>query len=109
MKRSRKIMIVVGEVSGDSHAAELVRSLRKESPEIEFDFFGSTGEKLRLEGVKTVVKADDLAIMGLLEIGKALPMFWQVFQKLKKIAVQEKPDAVVLVDFPDFNMKLRKL
>lgn len=101
-------MIVVGEASGDAHAAHLVETLRAQAPETEFEFFGSTGQKLREIGVETTVKADDLAIMGLLEIGKALPMFWGVFQKLKQTALERKPDAVILVDFPDFNMKLAK-
>lgn len=101
-------MIVVGEASGDAHAAHLVEALRQNSPEIVFEFFGSTGQHLRDSGVETIVKADELAIMGLLEIGKALPMFWRVFQKLKQTAIERKPDAVILVDFPDFNMKLAK-
>jgi lipid-A-disaccharide synthase len=101
-------MIVVGEASGDAHAAHLVEALRQSAPEVSWEFFGSTGQKLRDAGVETIVKADDLAIMGLLEIGKALPMFWSVFKKLKQAAIERKPDAVVLVDFPDFNMKLAK-
>lgn len=108
MPNKLKLMIVVGEASGDSHAAHLVESIRELAPHAEFEFFGSTGEKLREAGVKTIVKADDLAIIGLIEIGKALPMFWKVFQKLKKTAIERKPDAVILVDFPDFNMKLAK-
>lgn len=103
-----RIMFVVGEASGDAHAAHLVEALRARAPEISFEFFGSTGQHLREAGVETVVRADDLAIMGLLEIGKALPMFWKVFRELKRAAVERKPDAVVLVDFPDFNMKLAK-
>lgn len=101
-------MFVVGEASGDAHAAHLVKALKEKSPETTFEFFGSTGQHLRDAGVETIIKADDLAIMGLLEIGKALPMFWKVFQKLKQTAIERKPDAVVLVDFPDFNMKLAK-
>lgn len=101
-------MIVVGEASGDAHAAQLVEALRNHASETGFEFFGSTGQNLRDAGVETIVKADDLAIMGLLEIGKALPMFWKVFQKLKQAAIERKPDAVILVDFPDFNMKLAK-
>jgi lipid-A-disaccharide synthase len=101
-------MVVVGEASGDAHAAHLIEALKSKSSETRFEFFGSTGQHLRNADVETIVRADDLAIMGLLEIGKALPMFWQVFQKLKQIAIERKPDAVVLVDFPDFNMKLAK-
>ncbi|MEK7722914.1 MAG: lipid-A-disaccharide synthase [Acidobacteriota bacterium] len=101
-------MLVVGEASGDAHAAHLVEALRRNASNVEFEFFGSTGQSLRDLSVETIIKADELAITGLLEIGKALPMFWGVFQKLKQAAIERKPDAVVLVDFPDFNMKLAK-
>lgn len=99
-------MIVVGEASGDAHAARLVKRLRELTPDAEF--FGAPGVHLREENVETVVKADDLAIVGLPEIARALPMFWKTFQTLKKAAAERKPDAVILVDFPDFNMKLAK-
>ncbi len=103
---NRQIMIVVGEASGDAHAAKLVTRMRELAPNLRF--FGSTGEKMRAVEVETIVKADDLAIVGVLEIGRALPMFWNTFQKLKKCAIERKPDAVILVDFPDFNLKLAK-
>lgn len=106
MTEKLKIMIVVGEASGDAHAARLVKRLRELAPEAEF--FGSTGVHLRDEKVETIVRADDLAIVGLPEIARALPMFWKTFQMLKKAARARKPDAVILVDFPDFNMKLAK-
>ena len=61
-------MMVAGEVSGDAHAAHLVEHLRETSPNTDFEFFGLTGEKMRAEEVETIVKADDLAIIGLLEI-----------------------------------------
>lgn len=104
----RSIMIVVGEASGDAHAAKLVRALRDAAPEIDFEFFGATGHLLREAEVETLVNADNLSVVGLLEIGRALPMFWKAFQKLKNEAVKRKPDAVILVDFPDFNLKLAK-
>jgi lipid-A-disaccharide synthase len=106
MENKSQIMIVVGEPSGDTHAAKLVKRLREILPGMEF--FGSTGSQMREAGVETIVKADDLSIVGLLEIGKALPMFWNTFQKLKKSAIERKPAAVILVDFPDFNLKLAK-
>ena len=101
-------MIVAGEVSGDAHAARLVKRLRETSPETTFEFFGATGEKLREEGVETIVKADNFSIVGIPEIARALPMFWSAFKVLKKTAVTRKPDLVILVDFPDFNLKLAK-
>ncbi|MCY7375554.1 MAG: lipid-A-disaccharide synthase [Pyrinomonadaceae bacterium] len=101
-------MLVAGEASGDAHAAKLVDALRGQSPETRFEFFGATGERMRNAGVETVVNADYLAIVGLPEIARALPMFWNIFQTLKKAATDRKPDAVILIDFPDFNLKLAK-
>lgn len=101
-------MIVTGEVSGDAHAARLVKRLRESLPAANFEFFGATGEKLREESVETVINSDNFSIVGLPEIARALPMFWKAFQTLKKTAEQRKPDAVILVDFPDFNLRLAK-
>jgi len=108
MKQNYKIMIVVGEVSGDTHAAKLVGALREAAPETNFEIFGATSEKLRAVGVETIVDADNLAIIGLPEIARSLPMFWKTFQTLKKTAIKKKPDVVILVDFPEFNLKLAK-
>jgi lipid-A-disaccharide synthase len=108
MKKNYKIMIVVGEVSGDVHAAKLVESLREMSLETDFEFFGATSNNLRKSGVETIVNADELSIVGLPEIARALPMFWNTFQTLKKAAIERRPDAVILVDFPDFNLKFAK-
>lgn len=101
-------MFVAGEASGDAHAAKLAKALRDLSPQINFEFFGASGQKMREAGIEAVVDSDDFGIIGLPEIAKALPMFWNAFQKLKKIAFERKPDAVILVDFPEFNLKLAK-
>jgi lipid-A-disaccharide synthase len=106
MKKKQRIMIVVGEISGDAHAAKLVQAMRKKAPDIDFEFFGATGKKMREIGVQTVVEADDFARVGIVEVATALPMFLKVFRKVKKTAVKLKPDLVVLIDFPDFNLKL---
>ena len=101
-------MIVAGEASGDAHAAALVRALRDTAPDGELDFFGATGPLLREAGVESIVRSDDLAILGLLEIARALPKFWRAFKLLKQAAIERKPDAVILVDWPDFNLKLAR-
>lgn len=103
-----KAMIVAGEASGDLHAARLVKALRENFPDTEFEFFGATGGHLRQAGVEQIVNSDELSVVGLLEIGSRLPMFWRAFQKLKKTAVERKTEAAILVDFPDFNLKLAK-
>jgi lipid-A-disaccharide synthase len=103
-----KILIVAGEPSGDEHAAKLVRALREAAPEIEFEFFGATGSHLRETGVETVVASDNFSIVGLPEIARALPMFWRAFRTLKAEAERRQTDATILIDFPEFNLKLAK-
>ncbi len=99
-------MVVAGEMSGDRHAAKLVDALRIERPDLAF--FGSAGVLMRESGVEAVVEADELSIIGLPEIAAALPMFIRAFRSLVNAAETRKPDCVVLVDFPDFNLKLAK-
>jgi lipid-A-disaccharide synthase len=102
------IMIVAGEASGDLHAAKLVRALREARSEVNIDFFGAAGPRMREEGVDPVIMADELSIVGLLEIGRALPMFLRAFGSLKRAARNRMPNIAVLVDFPDFNLKLAR-
>ena len=105
---SLNLMIVAGEASGDAHAASLARALQTAVPEKQIDFFGSTGAQMRAAGVDSIVNADELAILGLWEIGQALPKFWRAFGELKRAAIDRKPDAVILVDWPDFNLRLAR-
>jgi lipid-A-disaccharide synthase len=102
------LMIVAGEASGDAHAAALVRAIAEAAPETHFEFFGSTGAQMRTAGVDSIVDADQLAILGLWEIGRALPKFWQAFRELKAAAGERKPAAAILVDWPDFNLRLAR-
>ncbi len=101
-------MLVAGEPSGDAHAASLMKALRESAPEIIFEFFGAGGARMREAGIETIIKTDEFSIVGLPEIARALPMFRRAFQKLKQAAVARKADAVILIDFPDFNLKLAK-
>ncbi|HLM55564.1 MAG TPA: hypothetical protein VK422_05505, partial [Pyrinomonadaceae bacterium] len=105
---SFRLMVVAGEESGDAHAAALVRALRERAPETRFEFFGATGERMREAGVESVVRDEDLAIMGLVEIARALPRFVSAYRALKRAARQLRPHAVVLVDWPDFNLTLAR-
>jgi lipid-A-disaccharide synthase len=102
------IMIVAGEASGDAHAASLVDALRETAPATEFEFFGSTLHRMREAGVDSIVNADELAIMGIWEVGRALPKFWSAFGQLKRSAEKRKPVAAILVDWPDFNLRLAR-
>jgi lipid-A-disaccharide synthase len=107
-KRSLRFLIVAGEASGDAHGAALVRALREINPENELEFFGATGTQMRAAGVDSVVRADELAILGLWEIASALPKFWRAYASLRRAAAERKPDAAILVDWPDFNLRLAR-
>jgi lipid-A-disaccharide synthase len=103
-----RLMLVAGEESGDAHAAALVRALKEKAPTTRFEFFGSAGARMREAGVEPVVREDDLAITGLAEIARALPRFWAAYRELKRAAAERRPSAVILVDWPDFNLALAR-
>src|SRR5215213_8074317 len=96
-------MVVAGEPSGDAHAAALVRELQQRA---DIDFFGATGPLMRDAGVETIVNSDELAIMGIVEVGRVFRKFLSAFRALKAAAVERSPDAVILVDWAEFNLRL---
>ncbi|HEX5601464.1 MAG TPA: lipid-A-disaccharide synthase [Pyrinomonadaceae bacterium] len=96
-------MVVAGEPSGDAHAAALVRELQQRA---DIDFFGATGPLMRDAGVETIVNSDELAIMGIVEVGRVFRKFLSAFRALKAAANERSPDAVILVDWPEFNLRL---
>ena len=103
-----KVMIVAGEASGDKHGAKLAAALKSLRPDLSFEFFGAGGDEMRAAGVETLVDAREVAIMGALEVAKALPKFLRVFRRLREAAKNLKPDLVVLIDWPEFNLRLAK-
>jgi lipid-A-disaccharide synthase len=104
------LMIVAGEASGDRHAAHLMDALRVRAPEVDFEFFGSGGDEMRARGARLLVEARDVAIIGVPEIIRGIGRLYDAFRRLAGAANAERPDAVVLVDWPDFNLRLaRKL
>lgn len=108
MSHPLRLMIVAGEPSGDAHAAALVTELKKLAGNLPLDIFGATGPKMRLAGVQSVVDTDKLSIVGLLEIGRVLPKFLRAYKQLKAAAIERQADVVVLVDWPDFNLRLAR-
>ena len=100
------LMLVAGEASGDKHAAHLAAALKAIHPQTQF--FGAGGDEMRAVGVETLVDVRELAIMGALEVAAALPKFLRVFRQLRAAANTRKPAAVILVDWPEFNLRLAK-
>jgi lipid-A-disaccharide synthase len=101
-------MIVAGEASGDKHGASLARALRQLNPEIKYELFGSGGEEMRAAGVETLVDARDVGIIGVLEIARAMRKLYRAYRTLISAARSRRPSAIVLIDWPDFNMRLAK-
>lgn len=101
-------MLVAGEASGDAHGASLVHALRAAASQTRVEFFGATGAQMRAAGVESIVDTDTLSILGLWEVGSALPKFLRAFRDLKQGAIERRPDAVVLIDWPEFNLRLAR-
>jgi lipid-A-disaccharide synthase len=107
-KSKIRLMMIAGEASGDKHGAALAEKLKQLYPDTQFEIFGSGGEEMRAAGVDTLVDARDVAIIGIPEIIRAFGKFYSAYKKLLAAAHERKPDAVVLIDWPDFNMRVAR-
>ena len=104
MRAPRSILVSAGETSGDFYAAQLVVELRRRWPECEF--FGCAGQHLRGAGVRPVVRTEDLAVLGLVEVLAHIPRIYMRFRELVAAARQAKPDLAILTDAPDFHFRV---
>jgi len=103
-----KVLISAGEASGDLYAAGLVTALHHRRPEIEF--FGCAGPRMQKAGVRPVVDAHSLAVVGLVEVLAHIPRIYGEYRKLLNAARAERPELAILTDSPDFNLRVaRKL
>lgn len=99
-------MVVVGEASGDAHAARVVTALQQRAPDIKVSGIG--GEKLRAAGMEINIDFSELAVMGLVEVLKRYRHLKNVFNQMVERLKTHRPDLLVLVDYPGFNLKLAK-
>ncbi len=99
-------MIVVGEASGEAHAARVVTSLKQQDPDLHISGIG--GDKLRQAGMSVTVDFAELAVMGLVEVLKRYRHLKKIFNQMVDKLATERPDLLVLVDYPGFNLKLAK-
>jgi lipid-A-disaccharide synthase len=99
-------LLSAGEASGDTYGAQLIEALRGLTPAA--NFFGMGGEKMRTSGAELLVHANEVAVVGLVEVVKHLPDIRRRFKHLVAEAARRKPDAAILVDFPDFNLRLAR-
>ncbi len=102
----KRILIVAGEASGDLHGARLVRAMTEKEPGIRF--YGIGGGNLKEAGVDLWADAADMAVVGLTEVLSKLREILMVMGRLKKSLRLLKPDLVILIDYPDFNLPLAR-
>jgi len=104
----RRILIVAGEASGDLHGSHLIKAAAEYHTQL--SFFGVGGEKMAAAGCRILFPSDELSVMGLIEVLGRLPKIYKRFQQLKRVLrSDEAPDLLVLIDFPDFNLRLAKV
>ncbi len=102
-----KIMFSAGEASGDMHAAAVAAEIRRLCPDAEL--FGMGGASMARAGVRILYDIKDLGIIGVVEVIRHLPLFFRLRDLLREAMEREKPDVLVCVDYPGFNMKIAHL
>ncbi|MES1242207.1 MAG: lipid-A-disaccharide synthase [Acidobacteriota bacterium] len=106
MSRNRELLVVAGEASGDLHGARLVSELRRLVPGLET--FGLGGDELQAAGLQPVAHSSEVSVVGITEVLRVLPRIREVFAALLAEVDRRRPDAAVLIDFPDFNLRLAR-
>jgi lipid-A-disaccharide synthase len=101
-----EIFVSAGEASGDHYGAEFMRALRDKLPETHF--FGLGGSEMQSAGQERIVRAEDVAYLGITEILRHAPYIYRQFRKLRRSLRQRRPQLAVLIDFPDVNFRLAR-
>jgi lipid-A-disaccharide synthase len=106
------IFLSAGEASGEHYGAQLIHSIRKLAPEAAF--FGLGGQRMEAAGLRRIVRAEDVAVMGITEVIRHMPRIYREYRKLKGSirrrdhAPSGLPDVAILIDFPDVNLSLAR-
>jgi lipid-A-disaccharide synthase len=99
-----KVMIVAGEASGDLHGSFLVREMLAINSSLHF--YGIGGNKMKEAGVKLLAHAADIAVVGVTEVFSKIGTFIKINARIRKSMDQLKPNILILIDFPDFNLNI---
>ena len=101
-----KFFLIAGEASGDLHASHLMRAISERSPQA--TFVGLGGDRMKAEGCRLLAHYKDLAYMGIWPVLTHLPAIIKGMRACKQSLRSEQPDAVVLVDYPGFNLAMAR-
>ncbi len=99
-------MIIAGEASGDLHGSGVVRELKRANPGIEV--FGVGGDRMKQEGMQLIYHVNELGFMGFAEVIRHLPVIRSMKNTLETVLRHKKPDVVLLIDYPGFNLRFAK-
>jgi lipid-A-disaccharide synthase len=105
--KRKSVLIIAGETSGDAHGAGLVREIKKLDDAV--SFCGIGGECLKNEGVRILIDSAELSMMGIIEVFSIIPAALKGYICVKNILRNERPDLLILVDFPEFNLIVAKI
>jgi len=105
--QAKRIMVVVGEASGDLHGAWLVKSLLERDPAL--DIFGAGGENLRKQGLRVMFDVARLTGMGFSELRDNVRVLWEAYRLFRRTLRENRPNLLILIDFPEFNLRLARL
>ncbi len=97
------ILISAGDPSGEMYAAQLATALRERTGA---QLFGLGGPRMREAGVELLADSSEVAVVGISEVVRRLPSVWRVYRRLADEAIRRRPALAILVDFPDFNLRL---
>ncbi len=97
-------MISAGEASSDMHAAHAINALRARG--VQFDCFGMGADKLKAAGMELTLDCRELAVIGIVDVLINYPRFMRRLATLREALTQRQPDLLIIVDYPDFNLKL---
>jgi lipid-A-disaccharide synthase len=101
-----RIFLSAGEASGENYGAMLIPALRRLDPDVEI--FGMGGKRMEDLGCRRIVRSEDVAVMGLTEVVRHLPHLYRQYRRIKTSLVETRPDVAVLIDYPDFHLRLAR-
>lgn len=104
MKDHKNLFIFVGERSGDLHGSHLIEALKCLQPSLTIE--GVSGPRLRALGIDGLLTMEDFEVMGLTDVICALPKIYRHFYKIRDHILHTSPEAVILIDYPGFNLRL---
>ena len=104
----KQILIVAGEASADRYGARLVKTLNAVHGPDALCFYGTGGDEMQKAGVQLQCHIRDLAHIGVREAFSGMQTYYKTFQRLVQDSVRRRPDLAVLLDFPEFNLRLAK-